>query len=571
MATEDSPVTRRSLLTKGLAAGAAASIASEAVAQTAPATQPEGLGDDFAAAVRLSGREFSETDLDLIRQSMRRTRVLVGMLRNRELPPSMESAITFDPWLDVDPPAADGVSAPTPTGTSDVDPNDETALAFAPVRELAKLLRSGKVTSVQLTKLALKRLEKHGPDLNCVVNLTADLAMRQAEQADADLAAGNDRGPLHGIPYGAKDLLATKDTPTTFGVSVYADQIFDEDATVIQRLEAAGAVLVAKLSLGELAMGDVWFGGTTRNPWNPEQGSSGSSAGSCSAVAAGLVPFAIGSETLGSIVSPSVRCGTCGLRPTFGRVPRTGAMPLSRTMDKLGPIARAADDLAYVLAAIAGTDGEDLTVRDATFTFPLPEDRPLRVGYDKVAFDNASDGEGGKVYAEALERCRELFGELVEVALPADSFAYPTAMLTVNVESGESFTELMDSGRLGELVQQEANSWPNIFRSASLISAADYLRAQRVRRELMGKMAKSMKDGGGVDVMITIPLAGEQLAVTNLTGQPTCLVRAGMADGLPRQLEFVGTLYGEDAILTAASRFEAETPASTEWPRERWS
>lgn len=561
-------VTRRHLL----AAAGVALPSSAALAQTTqPTAQPATQPDDLETAARLAGRRYTVAEKTLMRAGLERTAQILPLLRAREIAPNTDPALLFDPWLAPEPLAGTVLPVAVPAGESNIDPSNELSLAFAPVSELARLLRSGKVTSVQLTRLSLDRLIKHGPALRCVINLTKDLAMQQAQRADAELAAGTDRGPLHGIPYGAKDLLATKTYPTTFGVSPYREQVFEQDATVIRRLEEAGAVLVAKLSLGELAMGDVWFGGTTRNPWNPEEGSSGSSAGSCSATAAGLVPYAIGSETLGSIISPCVVCGTVGLRPTYGRVPRTGAMPLARTMDKLGPITRSVNDLVFILAAIAGPDGHDRTVRDARFQWPQPADAPLVVGYDKIAFDAVNrlqDKAVKTAYTKALDTCRELFGELKSIELPRDRLAWPVAMATVEVEAAESFTELTEADQLKELVQQDENSWPNTFRRASFFPAIDYVRAQRIRRQFMERVGEAM---GNVDAMITVPRLGPNLVLTNLTGQPTCISRLAVVNGSPHQIEFVGQLYGEDRLLSAASRFETTIEARDVWPRERWA
>ena len=545
------PPTRRHVIAAAVGATAASSVN----AQTRPAT------DDLDAAARLLGRSYTPEEAELMLRGLARTAALLPALRKREIPPDLDPAVTFDP-APFDPPPSGPTRAKLADGDPDADP------AWASVADLAAMLRAGKTTSVELARLSLDRLKKHGDALKCVVTITEDLAMQQAERADADLNNGTDRGPLHGIPYGAKDLLAVKDYPTTYGVAPFADQVFDRDATVITRLEEAGAVLVAKLSLGELAMGDVWFGGTTRNPWNPDEGSSGSSAGSCSAVAAGLVPFALGSETLGSIVSPCVVCGTCGLRPTYGRVPRTGAMPLARTMDKLGPIARRADDLAYVLAAIAGPDGEDPAARAAAFSYP--HDGPIKVGFDAAAFeaDAAMRDSTPGPYAAALDRCRELFGDLAEVRLPIDPLLWPVVGSIVEVEAAESFAELTDSDRLGELVQQGEGDWPNTFRRASLFPAVDYLRAQRLRRRFMREMAEAMNE---VDVFVTVPRLGPNLTLTNLTGHPCCLARLAVVDGRPLQIEFVGRPYGEDKLLTVASRFEATVASCDEWPRGRWA
>ncbi|MEX0602616.1 MAG: amidase, partial [Bacteroidota bacterium] len=317
-------------------------------------------------------------------------------------------------------------------------------LAFAPVRELGELIRSRKVTSEQLTKMFLDRLKKYGPKLECVVTLTEELALEQARRADREISAGQYRGPLHGIPYGAKDLLSTRRYKTTWGAMPFKDQIIDEDAMVIKKLEAAGAVLVAKLTLGALAWGDVWFGGMTRNPWNPEQGSSGSSAGSAAATAAGLVPFAIGTETWGSIVSPSTRCGTTGLRPSYGRVSRTGAMALSWSMDKIGPITRSAEDCAIVFNAIIGPDGVDPTLYDVPFNYDYSVSlKALRIGYLKTEFDSARSNKTNN--DAVLEVLRSLGANLIPIELPD----YPTSALSIilSAEAAAAFDDLTRSGK----------------------------------------------------------------------------------------------------------------------------
>ena len=556
--------TRRQVLATSAATLAAAALPQALKAQTQPAGDLPDV--DLDAAGRLVGQAYSDDEKQLMRGGLQRTRAAIGQLRKREIPPNVESAITFDPILP-------GVSLPAGESSFGLPEADQPpefdgnvdSLAFATVPTLCDMLRAGRVTSVELTKMYLARLKKYNPTLHCVITLCEDLALKQAERADAETKAGKSRGPLHGVPYGAKDLLATKGIPTTYGVSPYRDQIFDRDATVVKRLEAAGAVLLAKLSLGELAMDDTWFGGKTRNPWNPEEGSSGSSAGSCSAIAAGLVGFAIGSETLGSIVSPCVRCGTSGLRPTFGRVPRTGAMPLARTMDKLGPIARGVDDLAYIFSAMAGPDGEDPTCHAAPFVWPTKIDG-LRVGFDKIAFDAVSklQNEAVKsIYADALAKCKELFGELTPVELPRDRLLSPVTMATVEVEAAESFVELTDAGRLGELAQQEQWNWPNTFRRSELYPAVDYLRAQRLRRVFMQQLADATAD---VDVYVTVPQVGPNLSLTNLCGYPCVVARGGMAEDRPRQIEFVGKPYGEANLLAVAATFDRQTDARREWP-----
>jgi Asp-tRNA(Asn)/Glu-tRNA(Gln) amidotransferase A subunit family amidase len=492
-------------------------------------------------------------------------------IRNRTIDPNVEPAVVFDPRLP-------GMKLPTEasrvrftdTKSSEMRSVDNVeSLAFLTVAQLAPLIRARRVSSIDLTKMYLARLKEFGPRLLCVVNLTEDRAIREATNSDEEIAAGKYRGPLHGIPYGVKDLLATRGAPTTWGVSPYKDQTFDYDATCVKRLADAGAVLVVKLSLGELAMGDVWFGGKTRSPWKPSDGSSGSSAGPCSATAAGLVAFAIGSETLGSIVSPCVVNGTTGLRPTWGRISRYGAMPLCRTMDKLGPITRGAEDCAIVLAAIHGPDSLDVTAADVPFNFDAQRDvKALRVGVQQSAFDEAAKGKDEtkkKAYADALEQIRSLVGDLKPIKLPDAKPYAGLAGLTIACESSSSFSELNHGGRLHELVQQQSGSWPNSFRVGSTIPAADYLRAQQARRMLMREMADTtFRD---IDCYVTLPYAGPTLAFTNLTGHPSLITRCGAtSDGLPLMIEFIGNLYREDAIVRLALAYEQATTWQEKWP-----
>ncbi|MGA7857641.1 MAG: amidase, partial [Terracidiphilus sp.] len=428
-------------------------------------------------------------------------------------------------------------------------------LAFATVSELASLLRAGKVTSLALTKMYLDRLKRYDPTLHFTITLTEERALAQAKAADEEIAEGKFRSPLHGIPWGAKDLLAVKGYPTTWGAGGFEHQVIDEDATVVQRLDAAGAVLVAKLTLGALAMGDIWFGGRTRNPWNPEQGSSGSSAGPASAVSAGCVGFAIGSETLGSISSPSTRCGVTGLRPTFGFVPRTGAMALSWTMDKLGPIARSAEDCALVLAAIHGPDGKDTSVHAAPFfSEPGMDWRTLRIGYLKSEFDpipplelpKAPAGETAdqKVVREqssaeriadharrvydlrydlaALDKLRAMGVNLIPVELPKLPYGAMTPLLTA--EAAAAFDELTRSGRDKLLTAQGPEDWPNLFRVARFYPAVEYIQANRARTLAVEQVSELFNQ---VDIIVA-RTNGVQLVVTNLTGHPALIVPNGL-------------------------------------------
>jgi len=388
-----------------------------------------------------------------------------------------------------------------------------------------------------------------------VVTLTEDLALEQARRADEEIARGRYRGPLHGIPWGAKDLLAEDCCRTTWGAKPYEDQVIEEDATVVRKLEEAGAVLVAKLSLGALAMGDVWFGGRTRNPWNLEQGSSGSSAGSAAATVAGLVGFSIGSETLGSIVSPSTRCGATGLRPTFGRVSRHGAMALSWTMDKLGPICRSAEDCAIVFHHIHGADGRDPTARTLPFNWdPERKISELRIGIVESAFN--SDYETKEFDQRSLEVLRSLGARFVPVELP-DQYPVQALRIILNAEAAAAFDDLTRSNRDDLMVRQDAGAWPNTFRRSRFIPAVEYIQANRVRTLLMEAMERTM---AGIDVLVAPTFGGNQLLITNLTGHPAVVVPNGFREnGTPTSITFIGKLFGEAEALAVAKAYQDAT------------
>ena len=435
-------------------------------------------------------------------------------------------------------------------------------LAFYSVGELASLIKSRQITSEKLTRFYLDRLKKFGPKLECVVTLTEDLALAQARRADREIAAGHYRGPLQGIPYGAKDLFAVKGIPTTWGAAPYTNQVFDYDATVIKKLEDAGAVLVAKTSMGELAMGETWFGGMTRNPWNLKEGSSGSSAGSAAGVAAGLFGFAIGTETLGSIVSPCDRCGATGLRPTYGRVSRAGAMTLSWSMDKIGPICRTVEDCALVFNAMRGPDGIDQTVYDAPFNYSYKCDlKKLRIGYLKTDFDSET-GER-KIHDDAsLEKLRELGADLIPVELPN----YPLGKISflLSTEGAEAFDELTLSGRDDLLKQQDAGAWPNTFRKKWFVPAVEYLRAQRIRYLLIQDTAKVFDK---FDVIVAPTQTGSSLLLGNLTGNPCVVVPNGFStNGEPTSICFLGKLFGEAKTLEVAKRYQDATDFNRKHP-----
>lgn len=424
-----------------------------------------------------------------------------------------------------------------------VRPASGDELAFLTVRELARLLRARKVSSVELTKLYLKRLRDYDPALHCVVTYTDDLALKQAAHADRELATGLDRGPLHGMPWGAKDLISVPGYKTTWGAAPFKDQILNIEATVARRLREAGAVLVAKLSMGALAMGDHWFGGVTRSPWDTRQGSSGSSAGSAAATSAGLVGFALGTETLGSIVSPCRQCGVSGLRPTFGRVSRHGCMALAWSMDKIGPIARSLEDCALVFNAIHGADGLDPSA--VTQPFHWPSRRGLhgfRVGY----VDN------GKAVSkrDELRVLRDLGVKLVPIELPT-SLPVDALELILTVEAATAFDDLTRKG-----VTEGLGAWPNIFRQGQFISAVDYLRANRVRTLLMRRMAEVMAN---VDAYVD----GRDLLITNLTGHPSIVLPNGMVKRngvqVPGSLTFTGKLYGETDLVALGQAYQEAT------------
>ena len=526
------------------------------------------------------------------------------------IPNSVDPALIFDPVL----PGTKYETERKPMRISNAGssatasaPKNLDDLAFASARELGELVRTKKVSSLALTEMYLGRLKKYDPTLKFVVTVTEERALAQAKQADAEIAAGKYRGPLHGLPWGAKDLLAVKGYRTTWGAGGFESQMIDEDAAVVKRLDEAGAVLIAKLTLGALAQGDVWFGGVTRNPWNTNQGSSGSSAGPASATAAGCVAFSIGSETLGSISSPSTRCGCTGLRPSFGLVPRTGAMALSWSMDKLGPICRTVEDCALVLDAIYGRDGKDRTVQPAAFNWNANLDwRQLRAGYLKAEFERKPEDQqeakeeppatpeelkkreeqnklrqamraraeyDRKFNDAALAKLREMGVNLKPVEMPKFPYGAMRTMLTA--EAAAAFDELTRTGKDKLLTSQKDYDWPNTFRTARFIPAVEYIQAARARRMAMDAVAKVFDD---FDVIVA-PTGGEQLVITNLTGHPAVILPNGLRDGdapkypsddpsdfrnsggpgTPTSLTFLGKLYGEAELLAFARAYQEAT------------
>ena len=438
-------------------------------------------------------------------------------------------------------------------------PANKNDLAFYSIEQLASLIKNKKITSLALTQFFIDRIKKWGDTLQCVISLQENIAYQQAKKADGEIAQGKYRGLLHGIPYGLKDLFAIKGTKTTWGAAPYQNQVIDEDAYVYIKLKEAGAVLVAKFTLGALAMGDYWFGGRTKNPWNLKYGSSGSSAGSTSATVAGLVPFAIGTETWGSIVSPSTTCGATGLRPTFGSISRTGAMALSYSLDKVGPICRSAEDAAIVFNYIHGTDGKDGSAVNKPFNYdPTKDIKKLKIAYAKNYFDKIKDTSRNEF--KVLEAFKKLGVQLIPVNFP-DSGIYDVNIMDVviGVECAAQFDEMTRLNIDDQLTRQTKNDWPNQFRTARFVPAVEYVNAQRHRYTLMQKVNAVMQK---YDAIICPSRGdGNQSAITNLTGHPVVCMPTGFdkKSNLPTGISFVGNLYDEASILSIANTLQKAT------------
>ncbi|HTW63576.1 MAG TPA: amidase [Bryobacteraceae bacterium] len=453
-------------------------------------------------------------------------------------------------------------------------PSNLEDVAFWPVTDLSALIATHQVRSVELTEMYLDRLKRYDPKLEFVVTFTDDLAMQQAKQADAEIAAGHYRGPLHGIPWGAKDLISKRGYKTTWGAVAFKNQSFDQDATIVARLQSAGAVLIAKLTTGELAGGDVWFGGKTKNPWNPAEGSSGSSAGPASATAAGCVGFAVGTETGGSIVSPSTRCGVYGMRPSYGRVSRHGVMTLAWSLDKAGPICRSVEDCALVLDALQGPDGEDLAVTNVPFNWNATIDiRKLRVGYLKAAFDEPRPAkEEADNDAAALDKLRAMGVQLKPIDFP--NYPIEDLMRIMEVEFSAAFDAFTRNHQDDLMIRQDKDSDANLYRINRFVPAVEYIQALRVRTLLMEAMADTMSD---IDVYLA-PITSHRppkpdsildlnTTLTNLTGQPTVVVRDGFtATGIPTSITFTGKVYGEAKMLALARAYQMTTNWHTRHP-----
>lgn len=528
-----------------------------------PSLSPQTITkDNIENAEKVIGIDFTDAEIDSMQSLLDDQLVNYQNIRKVELKNSIPPTILFNP-IPVNfqfPKEQKPIEFSNYSGTK--LPEDINELAFYSIGQLAELIRTKQITSVELTKFFLERLKKFDPELHCVISLTEERAMKQAKIMDEEIAEGKYRGMLHGIPFGAKDLLATKDYKTTWGATPYKDQMIDEDATVIKKLEDAGAVLCAKLTLGALAMGDVWFGGMTRNPWDTTQGSSGSSAGSAASVSAGLLPFAIGTETWGSIVSPSTVCGATGLRPTYGRVSRTGAMALSWSMDKIGPICRSAEDLAMVFDAIMGPDGTDQTLYKVPFNYsPEIDFTKLKIGYLKSDFDEQYDFHLQD--SLTLLKLKELGAELISIELP--SLPVNDLSIILSAEAGAAFDELTRSNRDDLLVRQIKDAWPNIFRASRFIPAVEYINANRIRFLLIQQMQELMNK---IDLYVAPSWEGDNLLLTNLTGNPCVVLPNGFSkDGTPTSITFIGRLFDEARLIAFAKKYQDATNFNKQHPK----
>ena len=507
----------------------------------------------------LSGLEFTQSERDSALESLARLKAQYDSLRTIQISNDIPLPLYFSPLIN-------GQEIPKgrekylfqefPTKR----PDNIEDCAFYTIGQLAHLIRTRQISSLELTEMYLSRLERFGPQLECVVTVTKELAIEQAKRADEAIKNGKYLGPLHGIPYGAKDLLAVEGYKTTWGAMTHKDQFIESTATVVKKLEEAGAVLVAKLTLGALAWGDNWYGGKTRNPWNTELGSSGSSAGPGSATSAGLVAFSLGSETWGSIVSPSTVNGVTGLRPTFGTVSKSGAMALSWSMDKIGPMCRSVDDCALVYSIIKGTDGEDHSVVDVPFQVPVKKElKSLRIGFVASAFNDSTTSDNDRI---VIDRLRELGFTMVPIELPE----FPTNSLSflLDVEAAAAFDELTRSNRDDQLVRQVKRAWPNVFRSARYVPAVEYVQANRARVLLNQEMSSLFEE---IDVYLVPSFYGDNLLRTNLTGHPCIVLPNGFDDkGMPTSISFIGDLYKDGELVAVARSYQRGTGWHKRYP-----
>jgi Asp-tRNA(Asn)/Glu-tRNA(Gln) amidotransferase A subunit family amidase len=529
------------------------------------AAQAKITKEDIATAEKLTGLEFTDSERDSMLAEVMDNLLAQKAVQSQHLDNWVTPALYFDPIPTDFRPRY--ISKTYPPNDWDIPknvelPKNRADLAFYSIRQLAGLIKYKKITSVELTQFFIERLKKHGETLQCVISLQEDRALAQAKQADAEIAKKQYRGILHGIPYGIKDLLAVKGTKTTWGAAPYKNQTIDQTASVVEKLDKAGAVMVVKLTLGALAMGDIWYGGKTKNPWNLERGSSGSSAGSASAVVAGLVPFAIGSETLGSIVSPSTECGATGLRPTFGRVSRYGAMTLCWSLDKLGPLTRYAEDAAIVLDAIKGDwqEDKDKTVKNMPFMWSRVKPiNMMKIGYPKALFDTMSRERPEWLTLKTLET-------LGAKLTPMDfKTSVPPKIIDIILmgECAAAFDEMTRTNLDEEMTVQHKNAWPNLFRAARFLTAVDYINANRLRTKMIEEINTLLQD---YDAIVTTNFGLNQLQITNLTGHPVVVVPNGFRQNRPLSISFLGNYFDEATILKLAKAYQDATGFDEEHP-----
>ncbi len=571
--------TRRSLLLAGaIGAGSTISSSSGILAQTSDHTDDNGPAlspDIVAAAEKMLPISYSDAEREQLLHGFEAQLQAIGQLREQRLKNELAPAQVFDPRLPDKKftQQKDVVTISSPTRKT--PPDNDSEIAYASLGELGHWMRNYGLSSEKLTGIYLSRIQKYAHKLESFITVTNDLAMEQAKQADRDMANGNDHGPLHGMPYGLKDLFDTKGIKTTWGAAPYKNRIGTIDAHIVQRLKESGAVLLGKTTCGAIAYGDIWFGGKTRNPWNIEEGSSGSSAGSAASTAAALCSFSIGTETLGSIVSPSNRCGTTGLRPTFGRVSRAGGMALCWSLDKVGPICRSAEDTALVLAAINGMDVNDPGSLDMGFSYdPDIDFRQLTIGYNPKWFE----GNGTKsLDRKVLQMLLDMGVSSKEVSLP--DLPYGALFLSLIAESAAAFEELTLSNRDDLMVWQEDNAWPNSWRKIRFLSAIDYVQLDRLRRKIMMEMNALFEN---VDALITPNFAANLLTITNFTGHPCLTFRAGFYDSptrgngkidqtakkirVPHNISLIGNLFEEGNICALGRALESKLGVAGQTP-----
>ena len=564
---------RRDVLKAAATAGVGSAVFTRALSALAAEAGPGAVTPSMVAQAEwIAGISLTDAQRELMLEDLARLQKDAAALRAIPLDNAVAPALVFRP--DALSPSHAPVAPQRAPERLDRGPVSRPAsaadIAFLPVTRLAALLAAGELSSVELTRLCLERIERYDAQLLAFVTPTPELALEQARRADAERAAGRSRGPLHGVPYVAKDLLSCPGLRTTWGAGPFKDQVRSEKATAIARLEEAGGVLLGKTAVGELAWGDVWYGGTTKNPWKTAQGSSGSSAGTAASVAAGLAPYGLGTETWGSIVSPCTRCGATGLRPSFGRVSRYGAMALSWSMDKVGTIARSVEDCALAFAAIHGADGLDPTAVDRPFAWPPRRDpRSIKVGIVQELFDadytkwaDTDDEKPGYAEWQALDRdalgaLRQLGLDLATVKPPETPPVGPMALI-LTAEAASAFDEFTLSGGADRLVRQVRDAWPNTFRQGRFIPAVDYIRANRVRTLAIAAMDRLMRE---VEVLVVPSFGGDMLLLTNLTGHPAVVLPDGFrtSDGTPTSLSFIGRPYGETDLLAVAHAFQQAT------------